>query len=79
MVASISPDMSKIGARNGSLYALSAVGALIGSPIAGAIVKAQGGGYEGLIGFSGAALMVGVGFAAVARGVLVEWKLLAKV
>lgn len=79
MVAKISPDMSKIGARVGSLYAFSAVGALIGSPIAGAIVNAQGGGYDGLIAFSGASLMVGVGFAAVARGVLGEWKLLAKV
>ncbi|KAF1919567.1 hypothetical protein BDU57DRAFT_512723 [Ampelomyces quisqualis] len=78
-VANTSPDLLIIGAPVRSLYALLAVGALVGSPITGAIVKAQGGGYEGLTGYSGAALMIGVGFVAVARGVLGEWKLWAKV
>jgi MFS family permease len=79
MVASITKDMSKLGTRIGALYAVSAVGALIGSPIAGEIIKAMGGGYAGLIGFSGASLMVGIGFAVCARGAIVGAKVWVKV
>ncbi|OAK93457.1 monocarboxylate permease-like protein [Phaeosphaeriaceae sp. SRC1lsM3a] len=79
MVASITSDMRKIGARIGTLYALSAVGALVGSPIAGAIVKRQGGDFEGLIVFSGTSIMVGVVLAIVSRWMIVGAKLKAKV
>jgi MFS family permease len=79
MVASISTDMSKLGTRLGSIYAVSAVGALIGSPVAGAIVNRQHGKYEGLIVFSGVALVVGTVLAVGARQVLVGRKLRVKV
>jgi hypothetical protein len=79
MVASITKDMSKLGTRIGALYAVSAVGALIGSPVAGEIVKTMDGGYSGLIGFSGASLMVGVGLAVCARAAIVGKKVWVKV
>jgi MFS family permease len=78
MVASIS-DIRKLGTRVGSLYAVSAVGALIGSPIAGAIVIKQGSGFEGLIIFSGVGLLIGTGLAVASRQALVGGKLITKV
>jgi MFS family permease len=55
LVASIS-DIQKLGFRIGTLYAFSAFGVLFGSPIAGAIVTSQHGGYSGLKIFCGIAL-----------------------
>lgn len=78
MVASIS-DIRKLGARAGSLYAMSAVGALVGSPIGGAIVNRQNGGFSGLITFSGVALLIGMAFAAASRQALVGKNIMAKV
>jgi MFS family permease len=52
LVASIS-DIQKLGFRVGALYAFSAFGTLFGSPIAGAIVTSQNGGYSGLKIFCG--------------------------
>jgi MFS family permease len=78
MVASIS-DIRKLGARTGTLYAMSAVGALIGSPIGGAIVNRQGGGFSGLATFSGVALLIGLAFAAASRQALVGKNTMAKV
>ncbi|KAJ4415157.1 hypothetical protein N0V82_007527 [Gnomoniopsis sp. IMI 355080] len=56
LVAVIS-DIRKLGFRVGALYAFSSFGALFGSPIAGAIVTAQDGGYSGLKIFCGIALI----------------------
>jgi MFS family permease len=78
MVASFS-DVTKLGTRSGAMYAVSAFGALIGSPIAGAIVKTQHGSYQGLIVLSGVALLVGTGFAIAARQALVGGKTIVKV
>jgi MFS family permease len=78
MVASFS-DVTKLGTRSGALYAVSAFGALIGSPIAGAIVKTQNGRYQGLIVLSGVALLIGTGFAVGARQALVGRKIFVKV
>ncbi len=39
IVAKLSPDVWKLGVRTGSLYAVSAKGVLIGSPIAGVIAS----------------------------------------
>jgi MFS family permease len=66
MVATIS-DIRKLGVRNGSLYALSAVGVLIGSPSAGAIVNDQHGSFSGLIIFCGVSLLIGTAFAIASR------------
>lgn len=56
LVAAIS-DIRKLGIRVGTLYAFSAFGALAGSPIAGAIVTSQNGGYSGLKIFCGVMLL----------------------
>jgi MFS family permease len=79
MVANITTDMSKLGTRVGALYAVSAVGALIGSPVAGQIIRGMDGGYGGLIGFSGASLLVGVGLAMGARTAIVGARVWVKV
>ncbi|EGX94163.1 monocarboxylate permease-like protein [Cordyceps militaris CM01] len=79
MVASISPDMTKLGSRNGSLYACAAVGVLFGNPIAGALVNQQHGAYSGLILFCGIALLVGTVFVVLARHALVGLRVRAKV
>ncbi|KAL9564076.1 hypothetical protein ACKAV7_011789 [Fusarium commune] len=71
IVASIS-DVRSIGIRNGSLYGVAAVGALIGSPIAGAIVNEQGGKFSGLIVFCGVSVLLGSGFAIASRYTLCE-------
>lgn len=42
------------GKRNGTTFSIASFAALIGTPIAGAIVGADGGGYTGLIVFAGA-------------------------
>jgi MFS family permease len=78
MIAKISPDMRKLGVRTGSLYAVSATGVLIGSPIAGVIAAGDGNGFLGLTVFSGALLMVGTGFVVLSRVKLTGWKLLVK-
>jgi MFS family permease len=56
LVASIS-DIQMLGFRVGMLYAISAFGVLFGSPIAGAIVASQNGGYSGLRLFCGITLI----------------------
>ncbi|KAF2643775.1 MFS general substrate transporter [Massarina eburnea CBS 473.64] len=55
------------GKRSGTAFSISSFGALVGIPIAGAIVQAQGGEYEGLIIFAGAAYMAAFGAFFVAR------------
>ncbi|KAF4446989.1 hypothetical protein F53441_9460 [Fusarium austroafricanum] len=66
MVASFS-DVRSIGTRNGALYGVSAIGVLVGSPIAGAIVADQGGHFSGLIIFCGVSILVGMVFSAMSR------------
>ena len=77
MVASLS-DIRKLGVRNGALYSFSAIGVLTGSPIAGAIVNRQHGGYSGLIIFAGVNLLVGTVFAVMSRATQVGYKIMAK-
>ncbi|KAJ4295103.1 hypothetical protein N0V90_007112 [Kalmusia sp. IMI 367209] len=45
------------GKRSGTTFSISSVGVLIGIPVAGAIIEANGGAYTGLIVFAGAAYM----------------------
>ncbi|KAF4126012.1 Major Facilitator Superfamily [Geosmithia morbida] len=58
LIAQIS-EIRQIGTRVGAAYAVQAVGALIGSPIGGAIVSAQDGDYLGLQLFCGCCMVVG--------------------
>lgn len=78
MVAKLS-DVRNLGVRNGSLYAVSAIGVLTGSPIAGAIVNRQHGGFSGLIIFCGVTLLTGTVFAILSRHSQVGFKLKAKI
>ena len=43
IVATLTPDMSKIGVRMGMMLAASGLGSLVGEPIAGAILNGSGG------------------------------------
>ncbi|KAG4437314.1 hypothetical protein IFR05_007210 [Cadophora sp. M221] len=77
LVASIS-DIQKLGFRVGALYAFSSFGALFGSPVAGAIVTSQHGGYSGLKIFCGVTLIAGGVFIVFSRIKLVGPGLLVK-
>lgn len=74
MVATIS-DVKQMGTRTGSLYAVGALGALTGSPIAGAISEH---GFSGLIIFCGVLVLGGALVALVSRVKLTGLRLLVK-
>jgi MFS family permease len=78
MVATLS-DVRKLGTRNGALYAFTSVGVLIGSPIAGAIVNSQNGGFSGLIIFCGVTILVGAFFAIGSRAAQVGFRFTVKI
>lgn len=58
LIAQIS-DIRQIGTRVGAAFAVQSIGALVGSPIGGAIVSAQNGKYIGLQLFCGVCMIVG--------------------
>jgi len=74
MVASIS-DIRQLGARNGSLYAVSSIGALVGSPIAGAISTTS---LSNLIIFCGVLILAGTVAAILSRIKITGFKFLVK-
>ncbi|KAI9901990.1 hypothetical protein N3K66_003807 [Trichothecium roseum] len=70
LIAQIS-DIQQIGTRVGAAFAVQSLGALVGSPIGGAIVDAMDGDYLGLQLFCGCSMIVGVAFMVSARYVQV--------
>jgi MFS family permease len=67
-----------IGKRTGTTFTISSFGTLIGIPIAGAILgdgRGRGGGYDGLIAFSGGVYVLASVAFVVARGLTGGWKL----
>ncbi|KAH8651378.1 major facilitator superfamily domain-containing protein [Xylariales sp. PMI_506] len=66
LIAQIS-DIKEIGARTGSAYMVLSFSALTGSPIAGALVEAQGGSYQGLQLFTGLSILASAVAIGVAR------------
>lgn len=74
VIAQIS-DLREIGARSGVLLFVGSLGALTGSPLAGAILTAQGGDYLGLKIFNGLTILVGALFVFLARTVQVKFRL----
>ncbi|PKS07137.1 hypothetical protein jhhlp_005737 [Lomentospora prolificans] len=68
-------DIRQIGTRTGAAFAIQSFGGLTGSPIAGAIVSAQGGDYLGLQLFCGITMMASVALFIVARHLQVGFKL----
>ncbi|KAK0764675.1 hypothetical protein N5P37_002141 [Trichoderma harzianum] len=73
LVAQIS-DIRHIGTRVGVAFSIQAIGALIGSPIGGAIVSSQHGDYLGLQLFCGLSMMTGCLVFIWARYTLVGFK-----
>jgi MFS family permease len=69
VVPIINSDISRIGARIGIVSAAMGVGALLGSPVSGAIISANGGSYFGAQLFSGTTLIVGGSLILAAREV----------
>lgn len=70
----ISPDKSVLGTRMGMSLALGGLGVLIGTPVAGALIRSHG--YEAAIAFCGAAVGVGGLCFVIARGNASGWKIL---
>lgn len=70
LLSQISPDVTKIGVRQGVVFTCLSIASLTGSPIAGAILSAQNGTYWGLQLFAGAMMAGGVFFFVAARVVL---------
>lgn len=79
LIAQITPDVSKIGVRTGTLFAIICVAALIGNPIGGAIVTAWSGRFTGLKLFCASMQAGGTMFLIFARISLSGFKLKAKV
>ncbi|KAI1847083.1 hypothetical protein JX265_006723 [Neoarthrinium moseri] len=63
------------GKRNGTAFSIASIGALVGIPLAGAILQAQGGGYSGVIALAGGAYAAATAAFIVARGVSAGWSL----
>ena len=61
LVAQIS-DVRELGLRTGVVYAIASFGALTGSPVGGAIVTHEHGGFSGLKIFTGVTLLGGAVF-----------------
>lgn len=64
-LAALSPDLSRVGTRMGMCFSFAGFGLLLGSPIAGAILKSKGG-FAGAEAFGAAAVMIGFLFMALA-------------
>ncbi|DAA75554.1 TPA_exp: Uncharacterized protein A8136_1628 [Trichophyton benhamiae CBS 112371] len=67
LLSQVSPDVSKIGVRQGVLFTCVSVATLTGNPIAGAILNQQNGAYWGLQVFAGLMMAGCVVFYIVAR------------
>jgi MFS family permease len=78
LVAQIS-DVRELGTRIGVMYAVSSFGVLVGSPIAGAIVTSQNGGFSGLKIFTGVMLIASTVFVCFSRVYQVGWGITKKI
>ena len=73
-LSTLTKDLSKIGTRVGMALSLLAFAALGGTPIAGALLDASGGGdFLGPQIFGGVITLVGVGFIVSARVAATGW------
>ncbi|KAK7202415.1 MFS general substrate transporter [Myxozyma melibiosi] len=72
-LAVITPDISVLGTRIGILFAVASVGLLIGTPVAGELLK-TGMEFKAVAVFCGGTLAVACGFVGVARGLLRGWR-----
>jgi MFS family permease len=68
-------DVEDLGKRIGTAYCISSFGTLTGIPIAGTILEAESGEYDGLVIFAGAMYAVALLSFVIARGVAGGWTL----
>jgi MFS family permease len=75
LVAQIS-DLKQIGTRNGTNWFMYGIGALIGTPVAGALIQQDRGGYLYMQIFSGVAMLTSTSLFVFSRTVQVglHWK-----
>lgn len=78
-VASMTTDMQTFGGRIGVIFMAMGLSSLIGSPVTGAIVQSQGGGYDGARIWAGVTMLIGGCSMGAARFYRTEWKLAGKV
>ncbi|KAF2741252.1 MFS general substrate transporter [Polyplosphaeria fusca] len=71
--------VEQIGVRQGVLFSVLSFAGLVGSPIAGAIVKSENGGFNGTSIFAGVMLLAGAAVFVLARMHVARWKLFAKI
>ena len=57
-LVALSPDLSKVGTRIGMSFGFSGIGALVGSPVGGALLNLQTGRYVHMQIFCGAVMFV---------------------
>jgi hypothetical protein len=75
-VASLTPDLQKVGTRMGMVFAISGVAALIGTHVAGQfVIHTPGGKFWGAQLFSGGSVATGTLLCVAARTAKVGWKL----
>lgn len=74
-LGSLTKDLSKMGVRFGMVFSICAFALLIGQPLAGALIEANGGGYLYAQMYAGACMMMGVIFMVTARTRIVGWNL----
>lgn len=72
-VGSLGVDLSKAGIRLGMAFSTISFAALVGGPIGGAILQADGGNYAGSIVWAGITTTIGVCFVLAARVVKYGW------
>lgn len=66
-LASLTPDLRKMGVRLGMVFTTNSLAVLVGPPIAGALISVQAGRYVGAQLFSGVVMLLGAGFMCAAR------------
>jgi hypothetical protein len=72
-LSTLTKDLTKMGTRFGMVCSIVAFSAVIGAPIAGAIIDAGHGSFFGVQVFGGTAAVLGAGILAVARGSATNW------
>lgn len=73
-LGSLTTDLSKMGVRMGMVFSICGLALLIGQPLAGVLITADGGSYLYTQMYSGASMTLGVVFMIGARISKMGWK-----
>lgn len=74
-LGSLTEDLSKMGVRMGMVFSICGLALLVGQPLAGVLISADGGNYLYTQMYSGASMTLGVVFMIGARVAKMGWKL----